>query len=94
MYGYLVNAILILMTHPGMLLPFKEPGFLSAIVQVVLVLSLNAPADRAPTLARATEIVYYVVFVIWAYIKARIAMYQQYQQFSNSAPGPLRKRLP
>jgi hypothetical protein len=89
MYGYLVNAILILMTHPGMLLPFKEPGFLSAIVQVVLVLSLNAPADRAPTLARATEIVYYVVFVIWAYIKARIAMAQQVSKLSGP-PGRMR----
>ena len=74
MFGYLINAILIFMTHPGMLLPFNEPGYLSAIVQVLLVLGLNFPSDRAPNLRRATEVTYYVVFIIWAIIKARIAM--------------------
>lgn len=88
MFGYAINAILIFMTHPGMLIPFNEPGYLSASIQVLLVLLLNTPADRAPNLARATEIVYYVIFFVWAFIKARIAMWSSVAGAILSKSGP------
>jgi hypothetical protein len=75
MYGYLVNAILIFLTHPGIILPITSPGLLSGAGQVLLVLLLNAPADKAPAVATATAMVYYIVFGLWAFIKARITMW-------------------
>jgi hypothetical protein len=75
MYGYLVNAILIFLTHPGIILPITSPGILSAVGQVLLVWTLNAPADKAPALATAMALVYYIAFGLWAFIKARITMW-------------------
>lgn len=75
MYGYLVNAILIFLTHPGIIIPIASPGILSAVLQLVLVLALNAPSDKAPSIATASATVYYIVFFLWAFIKARITMW-------------------
>jgi hypothetical protein len=36
---------------------------------------LNAPADKAPALATAMAMVYYIAFGLWAFIKARITMW-------------------
>jgi multisubunit Na+/H+ antiporter MnhE subunit len=75
MYGYLVNAILIFLTHPGIIFPFSSPGILSGILQSVLVLTLNAPSDKAPSISKAAAMVYYIIFFLWAFIKARITMW-------------------
>jgi hypothetical protein len=75
MYGYFVNAVLIFLTHPGIIIPVSTPGILSAVGQVFLVLTLNMPSDKVPSVANAAAMLYYIVFFVWAFIKARITMW-------------------
>jgi hypothetical protein len=75
MYGYAINALLIFLTHPGIIIPVSSPGILTGILQSVLVLALNAPSDKAPAIATASATVYYIIFFLWAFIKARITMW-------------------
>lgn len=74
MYGYLVNAILIFLTHPAIIFPITEPGVGSGILQTAIVLICNIPSDRAPTVANATAIIYYIILGIWTYVKIRLAL--------------------
>lgn len=75
MYGYFVNAVLIFLTHPGIIIPVSTPGILSAVGQVFLTLTLNMPSDKVPSVANAAAMLYYIVFFLWAFIKARITMW-------------------
>ncbi len=70
MYWYFPLFIIIFLTHPGVILnPFKESAIISAFYQVFWVWILNLPSNGSAALYYSTSVIYYWVFLIWAYLK-------------------------
>lgn len=74
MYGYLTTAILIFLTHPGVAYNFFEPGIFSGMFQAVAILLLQTASEGRASQAATIEIVYWIMFGLWAFIKVRLAL--------------------
>jgi hypothetical protein len=74
MYGYLVSAILIFMTHPGVAYNFFDPGVPGALFQCVAVIVLSLPSTGGAGFAGTMSFLYWLMLGLWAYIKVRMTL--------------------
>lgn len=74
MYGYLTTFLLIFMTHPGVMYTLMDPGIFSGAIHAGIVLLLQLPSEGQASSGRTVEILYWVAFGLWVYIKARMAL--------------------
>jgi hypothetical protein len=74
MYGYATTFILIFMTHPGVVYTFFDPGISSAIAHATTVVFLQSASEGRPSGATTIEILYWVLFFVWIYVKIRMAL--------------------
>lgn len=74
MYGYATTAILIFLTHPGVAYTFFEPGIFGGMFQAFVILLLQLSSEGRASQAITIEILYWIVFGLWAYIKVRLAL--------------------
>jgi hypothetical protein len=74
MYGYITTALIVFLTHPGVIQSFFDPGIFGGIFQAILVLMLQSPSEGRKSASLTIEIIYWILFAVWVYIKARMAM--------------------
>ena len=74
MYGYLITAILVFLTHPGVMYNFFDPGVPSGLFQALVVFLLQLPSDSSAGFSNVMGILYYVALAIWAYVRVRIIL--------------------
>jgi hypothetical protein len=84
MYGYFTTFILIFLTSPGVMYTLMEPGIFGGVVHAVTVLILQSASEGRPSAAATVEIIYWIAFGLWAYIKARMAL-------AGAATGAIRR---
>ena len=74
MYGYATTALIIFLTHPGVAYTFFEPGIFGGMFQAMVILLLQSFSEGRKSQADTFEILYWIAFGLWAYVKVQLAL--------------------
>lgn len=74
MYDYVTSFLLIFLTHPGVAYNWFEPGVFGGLFQAVVISILQSPSDMSASFATTMSIIYWVMLLVWAYVKVQLAL--------------------
>ena len=76
MYGYLTTFIIVFSAQRLSQYVVEPAGIFAGILQGLIVLILQSPSEGGKTASLVLEILYWLAFFLWIYIKIQLARMQ------------------